>query len=336
MADHPAGESVEQANPANALDDILRLAGEEPEDQTPPADEEAELEPEDETEAEPEGEDEEETEGEADDADEPTEAIKPPVSLNKEQRAAFEQLPPELQKVWAESEAQRNEQVRIKTTEAAEATRMATSQAQAQVAELARQYAAELEVYAQAFKPIEPDMALLATDPAEYAQQAALYKQMDAQYQELMQRSNAARGQADQFDAVRHEEMTRAEQARLRSEWPDILDPAKQADLWDGIVKTGSALGFDPAMFQNANATEVLALKKASEWKSKADKWDAFQSQKMNKVRAAKALPRVSTPGTAPAKPSRALQAENAFARAKQTRSGDDFAAFLEATGVKL
>ena len=131
MADHPAGESVEQsAAPANPLDEILKLAGEEPDAPVEP--EEDELPEGDEDEGdEPEA---EETDGEDDEADEPSEAIKPPVSLSKEQRAAFEQLPPELKKVWAETEAQRNEQVRIKTTEAAEATRNATSQAQAELA----------------------------------------------------------------------------------------------------------------------------------------------------------------------------------------------------------
>lgn len=334
MAVQQDNATVEQA-PAQAspLDDILRLAGEEPDEQAPEPEEE-EQPTEDEAEGEePETEDEE---GEADDADEPVEAIKPPVSLNKEQRAAFEQLPPDLQKVWAESEAQRNEQVRIKTTEAAEATRNATSQAQAELAEIQKQYAAELEVYAEAFRPVKPDLSLLATNPAEYAQQSALYEQMDAQYQELMQRSQAAKGQSQQLDSARQAEMMKSEQARLRTEWPDILDPAKQADLWDGIVKTGQDLGFDPAMFQNANATEVLALKKASEWKAKAERWDAFQASKMTKVRAAKALPRVSTPGTAAAKPSKSQQADNAFARARQTRSGDDYAAFLEASGIKL
>jgi len=330
---HPEPEAVEpSAAPGNPLDDILRLAGEEPDE---PAEPEADELPED-PEDEPEADAEEEPEDEDDEGNEPPEAIKPPVSLNKEQRAAFEQLPPELQKAWSESEAQRNEQVRAKTTEAAEATRNATSHAQAALAEIQQQYAAELAVYAQAFQPVEPDLSLLATNPAEYAQQAALYKQMSAQYQDLMQRAHAARGQADQTLDARKAEAIQSEQARLKAEWPDILDPAKQADLWNGIQETAQAIGFDPSILQNANATELLALKKIGDLRAKADKWDAFQASKMQKVRAAKDLPKVTRPGTPAAKPSTAQQADASWQRARQTRSGDDYAAALEAMGIKL
>ena len=326
--------TVEQeAIPANPLDEILKLAGEEPEEEAPSEDDE-ELEPEDESEGD---EPEEEDEGEEDSADEPQEAIKPPVSLNKEQRAAFEQLPPELQKVWAETEAQRNEQVRQKTTEAAEATRSATQVAQAQLAAIQQQYAAELEVYAQAFQPVKPDYALLATDPAAYAQQTALYEQMSAQYEALMQQAGQARGQAQQVQQQVMQQSIEAEQALLKAEWPEILDPAKQADLWNNLVEVGADLGFNPENLSNSSASEMLALKKASEWRAKAAKWDAFQSSKMNKVRAAKNLPRVATPGTAaPRSASKADKAAAAFNRARQSKSGADYAEFLEAAGISL
>ncbi len=326
--------TVEQAaDSGSTFDDILRLAGEEPDE--PLADEEDEEDVEADLDADlP---DEETDEDEADEADEPAEVIKPPVSLNKEQTAAFKQLPPDLQKVWAETEAQRNEQVRVKTTEAAEATRTATSQAQAALAEIQQQYAAELEVYASAFRPEEPDVSLLATDPAAYAQQAHLARQMAAQHDALMQQVNAIRGQADQTLQARQAETVQMEQARLRTEWPDILDPAKQSDLWNGIVETGKALGFAPDLLANSNATEMLALKTASDWKAKADKWDAFQVRKMSNVRAAKELPKVAKPNAAQTRNmSDAQRADAAFKRAKSSKSGDDYAAYFEASGIKL
>lgn len=326
--------TVEQEAPsADPLDEILKFAGEEPDEKE---EEPEELSDED---AEPET-DEVEDEGEDDEADEPLEAIKPPVSLNKEQRAAFEQLAeanPELAKVWAESEAQRNEQVRLKTTEAAEATRNATSAAQAQLAAIQQQYASELSVYAQAFRPEEPDISLLATDPAAYAQQTAIYKQLSAQYDSLMQQVAQVRGAANQSANIASQHTIEAERAILREQWPDMLDPAKQPDLWKGILETGEALGFTQDNLANSSAGEMLALRTASEWKDKAAKWDAFQQSKMNKVRAAKNLPRVATPGTAPTRNmSKADKAAAAFQRARQTRSGDDYAAFLEASGVSL
>lgn len=324
--------TVEQEAPsANPLDDILKLAGEEPEEEDP-------LDDGDEPESDTEGDEPEvEEEGEEDDADEPIEAIKPPVSLNKEQRAAFEQLPPELQKVWADTEAQRNEQVRQKTTEASEATRNATAVAQAQLAGIQQQYAAELEVYAQAFQPVKPDYSLLATDPAAYAQQTALYEQMSAQYEVLMQQAAQARGQAEQVQYQAVQQNIEAEQALLKSEWPEILDPAKQADLWRDLVETGEYLGFTQDNLSNSSASEMLALKRVSDLRAKAAKWDAFQSSKMTKVRAAKSLPRVATPGTANVRGvSKADKATTAFNRARQTKSGDDYAAFLEASGISL
>lgn len=326
--------TVEQeAAPANPLDDILKLAGEEPEEEESPEGD-GDLEPEDESEGD---EPEEEDEGEADEADEPTEAIKPPVSLNKEQRAAFEQLPPELQKVWAETEAQRNEQVRQKTTEAAEATRNATAVAQSQLAAIQQQYATELEVYAQAFQPVKPDYNLLATDPAAYAQQSAIYEEMSAQYDTLMQQVAQVRGQAQQAQYQAAQQNIEAEQALLKAQWPEILDPAKQADIWNSIVETGKDLGFSQDNLSNSSASELLALKTANEWRAKAAKWDAFQSSKMHKVRAAKALPKVATPGTAaPRTASKADKAATAFNRARQSRSGVDYAEFLEASGISL
>jgi hypothetical protein len=327
--------TVEQPTDAGIpLDDaILKAAGIEMDDPVPEKEEEEDELPEGEAEAD---EADEEADGEEDSADEPIEAIKPPVSLNKEQRTAFEQLPPDLQKVWAETEAQRNEQVRIKTTEAAEATRSATTQAKAELAQHLQSYAAELEVYAEAFLPRRPDVGLLGVDPAAYAQEAALYEQLSAQHETLMQRVNAARGQSAQLDQGRIAEQVQAEQALLKSEWPEILDPAKQSELWGGIQETAKAIGFDPAVLANANATEMLALRKVSELKAKADRWDAFQARKMDKVRAAKELPRVSRPGTAPARQSNAQKAEQAFSRARTSRSGDDYAAYFEASGIKL
>ncbi len=333
---HPNAEAVEQSTESgSALDDILKLAGEEPD--APLPDEEEDEEPAETDEGdEPEEEEAEDLEDE-DEAEEPLEAIKPPVSLNKEQKAAFDQLPPELQKVWAETEAQRNEQVRQKTTEAAEATRSATAVAQAQLAAIQQQFAAELEVYAQAFMPVKPDVALLATDPAAYAQQAAIYEEMSAQYGTIMQQVNQARGQAQEFQVQSSQQDIAAEQALLKAQWPEILDPAKQAELWTGLVETGSDLGFTPENLGNSSASEMLALKKASEWRAKAAKWDAFQSSKMSKIRAAKDLPKVATPGTgARTSQSKADKAAAAFNRAKVSRSATDYVDFLEASGINL
>ena len=276
-----------------------------------------------------------EDEGEEDSADEPEEAIKPPVSLNKEQKAAFEQLPPDLQKVWAETEAQRNREVQLKTTEAAEAKRSAVSQAQAELASIQQQYAAELEIYAQAFQPIEPDYSLLATDPQAYAEQVAYSKQQSAQHQYMMQQVNALREQSQQFTQHQQMQTAQAELAKLSASLPEWNDPAKRAELIPVLTEIGHELGYSDELMAQAGADDIVALKKAAEWKSKAEKFDAWQARKMQNVRAAKALPKVAKPGvTSSGNPSKAARADAAWARAKVSRSGDDFADFLEAKGI--
>lgn len=338
MEAHPQAEAAE---PANVLDEILELSGIEPD----PAEEEEEPEPEDtaaegEDGEEPAEQPEEESEGEEDVPTEPAEAIKPPVSLNKDQKAAFAQLAetnPDLAKVWADSEAQRNREVQIKTTEAAEATRNATQAAQAQVAQVARQYAAELEVFAQAFIPTEPDVSLLATDPAAYAQEVALARQMQAQHDAIMQQVSEVRNGAGQIDAATAQADIASNQAILREAWPEILDPSQSKALWDGIVEVGSDLGFTPELLNQANANEMLALRQAGEWRGKAAKWDAYQARKMANVRAAKELPKAAKPGVAPSRQvSKATRTNAAWDRARKTRSPDDFASFLENSGIDL
>ncbi|MBK9465930.1 MAG: hypothetical protein IPN56_14355 [Chitinophagaceae bacterium] len=334
---HPEAEAVEQSTESGStLDDILKLAGEEPD--TPQEEEEPEAETDEG--GEPEAEDAEEVLEDEDEAEEPLEVIKPPVSFNKEMQAKFSALAetdPELAKAFADHELQRNEQVRLKTTEASEATRNATAVAQAQLAAIQQQYATELEVYAKAFMPVKPDLALLANDPASYAQQAAIYEEMAAQHDSLMQQVFQVRGQAQEFQVQASQQDIAAEQALLKAQWPEILDPAKQAELWTGLVETGGELGFTQENLGNSSASEMLALKKAGEWRAKAAKWDAFQSSKMAKIRAAKDLPKVATPGTGSrVNQSKADKATAAFNRAKVSRSANDYVDFFEASGVSL
>lgn len=338
MAHPESQEAVAADNQSgDPLDAILKFVpGEEPdkqeEEEDAPSDSGDDA---DTDEAEPDEGDAEDDDGEDDEADEPIEAIKPPVSLNKEQKAAFEQLPPDLQKVWAETEAQRNREVQLKTTEAAEAKRTAITQAQSELAQIQQQYAAELEVFAQAFIPIEPDLGLLATDPQAYAEQVAYSKQQAAQYQYMMQQIGGLREQSQQFTQQQQAHVAQAELAKLAASLPEWNDAAKRAELIPVLTEIGHELGYSDELMAQAGADDIMALKKASEWKSKAEKYDAWQSRKMQNVRAAKALPKVAKPGVTPSgNPSKAARADAAWQRAKVSRSGDDFADFLEAKGI--
>lgn len=328
---HPEQEAVEaDTNSGDPLDDIAKFIDDEPEDLP----DEGGDNPED-TDL---TDDDLPDEGEEEQQDaEPEAAIRAPVSLNKEQREAFAQLPPELQKVWADGEAQRNREVQAKTTEAAEAKRNAQAVAQAELAQIQRQYADELEIYASAFKPVKPDYSLLATDPQAFAIETAQYEQLSAQYDQLMQQVARKREEADQFDHALWQHNVQQEQAKIRAEWPDFADPAKAQDVVATIQSAAELLGRSMDSLRNADAQDILNLKLISELKGKADKYDALMSRKMANVRAAKALPKVATPGTVPSRnPSKAQRSDAAWQRARSSKSGEDYADFLEASGVKL
>jgi hypothetical protein len=79
-------------------------------------------------------------------------------------------------------------------------------------------------------------------------------------------------------------------------------------------------------------------MKKVAEFKVKADKYDALQSKKMEKVRAAKGLPRVATPGVAQGSEQlRARTAQVAIETAKTSKNrdvqGQAFYDYLSKTG---
>ncbi len=330
---HPETEaSNAPAGSGSAVEDILKLAGVEPEKEDA---DESEVDAEEaETDDEPEAEDEQSEEDDTE--EEPLEAIDPPVSLNKEQKAAFAQLPPDLQKVWADTEAQRNREVQIKTTEAAEAKRTAMSQAKAEVAQLQRQYADELAIYADALKPGEPDYSLLATDPQAFAEQMAYHKQLSAQHDAIMQRVAEARYQYEGLSQEVQAELQHREMAVLQREMPEWFDPAKRAEIVPVLEAVGRELGYSDELMAQASASDILALKKAHAWKAKAEKYDALQARKMENVRAAKTLPKVAQPGVPSRVESKVRRADVAWERAKQTRSGEDYADFLKASGISL
>ena len=108
----------------------------------------------------------EETEEQGEDEDEPeAPAIVAPSSLTATEKEAFSALDPEAQALIADIEGRRNAQVTRVTTEAAEAKRTAEAQARAEYAQSTKAYATELERYAEAFRPQQPDISLIATDP---------------------------------------------------------------------------------------------------------------------------------------------------------------------------
>lgn len=262
-------------------------------------------------------------------------AIDAPVSWGQDAKELFAQLPPALQTQVAEREAQREKFIQAKATEAADARRNAERDALSQVANINRQYAEQLDQYAQLLVPQAPDINLLRgtdDDRAYYFELKAVYDASIAQHQQLAQQSAAARQQADQLEAARRQDEIEQGQRILAERIEGWDNPETRAGLIAGIVSAGEALGYTREALNNADAADILALKTASEWKAKAEKYDALQKQKMATVRAAKELPKSARPGTP--QPKGAIRNQHyaeARTRLKSSGSVDDAAAALKA-----
>lgn len=266
-----------------------------------------------------------EQDGETDEEGEPDDpAIPAPVSLKAEEKAIFEQLPKEAQRVWAESESRRNREVQEVTTRAAEAQRTAAADATAKSQAIFAQQAMQI---AQAYAPRPPSPDLAQVNPGEYIAQKARWEAAQAQHDDFMQQVFGLSQQVEEYEA-QQTQAWKQEQIQVLSTVPEFADPAQRASFLASLDEVGAELGYSLEARANAGATDILALKKAAEWKAKAEKYDASQSHKMQRVRDAKtARPNAATP--VKAGKARALSEQRQ--RFGQSGSLDDAAALLAA-----
>lgn len=265
-------------------------------------------------------------------------AIVPPVSWDSDAKALFEQLPPELQEKVAAREAQRERAMQSATSAAAEARRNAAAEASALFADQQRLYAQHLEQIAAQMAPQRPDPALLAHDPQAFYHLQAEYEGQVAEQQAMAQAAAYAQAEAQQRDALaQHHELAQDHAALSHELGNDWTDTSRRQALLTDLEAVGASLGYSMALMGQANATDILALKAAAEWKAKADRYDALQSNRSNAVRAARGAPRVAKPGTTPSRAEQSARGRDAaWARAKAERSGEAYAALLDGMGITL
>ena len=270
-----------------------------------------------------------EQDDEGDEPDEP--AIDAPASLTADEKAQFAQLPPEAQRLIADVESRRNTQVQQATTRAADAQRAAQAAAASADAEAKAAYAEQLGAFVAHFAPQPPNPALAQTNVAEYIALDAQHRAALAQHNELVQRVQALRGEAEK-------ELAQQEQAALKAEWeaciadiPEARDPAQWQQLLDRLTPFASELGWPADRIALAGPTDVRAMKRVAAWKDKADKWDAAQGRKMQRVRDAK----TAKPDAAqPVKSSAQRQLSEAQARLRKSGSDADAMRAFEAMGL--
>ena len=254
-------------------------------------------------------------------------AIDPPASWDAEAKALFVGLPPELQQKLVTRESQRDSFVTAKAAEAQQ-HRDAERAALNHATQLHQQYAEQLETYAATLAPQEPDYRLMATHPEYFAEEMAKFKTQMAQREYLSQQSAHARQQAEYLNQQQLAQQQQADDAELTRSIPEWSDPSKRTEVLKVVVDAARELGYPDDLIHKASAVDILAVRRAAEWKADAEKWRSLQKAKMEPVRAAKALPKVSKPGAAQPKGSaRAQGLQDSMTRLRATGDVKDAAA---------
>lgn len=311
--------SVEHLDLDSAAAAIGRLGLDE--DEPAPEDEEIDA---DEPEPEGEGEDDEDQD---DGGDEPETAIDAPASLNAEEKARFAQLPEEAQRVIADVEARRAEQVQTATTKAAEAQRIAEANAARADAQAKAVYAQQLKVFSDQLAPQRPDAALATTDPSTYIALNAQFDASKAQYDDFVQQVQALAGEAQtQIDQAEV-----AERDRFLMTLPEVQSEDTRNGFFSKAIAAASVLGLDATALNRATGPEWKALRQVSEWKEEADKYRSASARQMQRVRDAKKTK--SAKPNAVRESGRTRGYSDARQRLKDSGSLDDAAAAITRLG---
>lgn len=251
--------------------------------------------------------------------------IDAPVSWSADKKEEFKNLPRSIQETIATREAEREKFVQTKAQEAAQTRAQVEQAALAQIAELQRQQATQLEQYANQLSVQEPDPGLIETDPGLYAHQMRAYRHYTAQREQAQRQAEDARNQMTAYEQEIERREAQAFRQTLSEALPDYLDPTNGPKLQQELGSIALELGYSAEQIAEARAADILAMKKASDWKAKAQKYDTLMAKKMESVRAAKLLPKVAKPGVAQPKGTQ----ENARYAADRNamKSGDNEAA---------
>ncbi|MEY2633976.1 MAG: hypothetical protein RIR00_2630 [Pseudomonadota bacterium] len=247
-------------------------------------------------------------------------AVAPPTSWSDEDKAIFGQLPPDAQKVIARRESERDKFLQTKSQEVRQVAQQAQQLAVTELGKLNATYAQQLAALVP-HVPEEPSAHLLATDPQAYAYMLEAHKQASAQRNAIVGQLQGIAQQQAMLDQQMTAQQQQAVREHLAETFPEFLDPTQGPDLQKTLGATAQALGYSQEQIAAADARDILAMKQAHEWRTKADKYDAMMAKQMEGVRAAKTLPSVSRPGAA--QPRGAAANQRYTEDRKAMRSGD-------------
>lgn len=225
-----------------------------------------------------------------------------PHSWSKEDGEAWKDLTPQARDIILRREGERDKFIAETGRKSAEARKQIERQAMDAVAQHAEQYAQRLQVYAQQMLPAEPDIRLLYSDDQnmvlQYQRQKASYDVALAQHQQMQHEVANAQAQANAARDEAQRASLAEEAQRLAEQLPEWADPSARTNLLTSLQEVGAELGYPAELMAEAGATDILALKKAMDWRKDAMKYRQLMSKRMETVRSAKSLPTMTRPGS--------------------------------------
>lgn len=224
--------------------------------------------------------------------------IEAPVSWDAEAKAVFAGLPREAQEIVQRREVERERFVQQKSQEAARARQETEQAAIQQLAQIEHTYAQQFQQIAEQVAPQRPNPDLLRYDPQAFYAQQADYENAIAQRQQLQQQAHHYAEQAQTREQQAEQVRVAQEHALIVEHFPEYADPTTGPKLAAELTAVARELGYPNELIAEARATDILAMRKVADLKRDADKYRALMAKKMEKVRAAKGLPKISTPGT--------------------------------------
>lgn len=227
--------------------------------------------------------------------------IAPPVSLTAEEKDAFKTWPREAQEAISRRVGELEKGLHSKAQEASKARQAVEQQAVEVIQQLNAQRVQQLEALLPGI-PDEPSAHLQIQDPVAYADRIEARRWAINQHNQAMHAIEAIQQQSRQMDQYALDTQQRETEAALREQFPEYLDNVKGAELRTKLGSTALAMGYSPDQLNDVTAQDILAMRLASEWKAKADKFDTLMSKQMANVRGAKDLPKISRPGASQGK----------------------------------
>jgi hypothetical protein len=244
--------------------------------------------------------------------------IDPPRSMSAEERALFEQLPPQAKAWLAKRDKEAQADYTRKTQEVAE-QRKEYEAARSRVMEQLQQYDQVLSHFTA--RPLSPpDPALKHTDPLTYEDQLASYIQ-DKHNQELAQAEQARVRAEYEANAKAAQQQYWAEQnKKLQELAPKLAERTPEAEkARTSVFEYATKMGYSKAQLDNASAVDLVTL-----WK--AQQFDAAMSKKPVAPAQQAPAPRVMQPG-----PARAVARNTGVASAVRALSENPSRAALAA-----